>query len=329
MNSSRLFKGLTRNAPMSWTDLQVWCARQLKRWVWAATGGVGAFAAVMWVASDLGAEYQQVHQAVEAAEVRLHKLPAPLLSVKSSEDRPASALQPRLTVGVPADTWTHLQQALHGQGVQVLSLRVLPVALGSPLHSQGVAMRLQAPFEIWLHAWRGLADAGPVMSLDRISVSPMEASQGVQLDVVMRLWFKPDSDVSQAAIDWSWAEPKSLGSGTASTANGEVFTPLVRTKSAPVLPPSAVVVSERASDEALWAANPSLWPISRVRLLGTWQQGLHWQAVLGAANAWTSVGLGSRVAIEGYRLESIRRDAVILRSAQGQTLEMKTSGGGP
>jgi hypothetical protein len=157
----------------------------------------------------------------------------------------------------------------------------------------------------------------------------MEASQGVQLDVVMRLWFKPGSDVSQTAIDWSWGEPKSLASGTGSTANGEVFTPLVRTKSAPVLPPSAVVVSERASDEALWAADPSLWPINRVRLLGTWQQGLHWQAVLGAANAWTSVGLGSRVAIEGYRLESIRRDAVILRSAQGQTLEMKASGGGP
>ncbi len=329
MKPRRLFMKLTRRAPGSWPALQLWCEHQFKRWSLAMGGIVLGFVGVMWVAIDLGAEYEQVQQAVDAAALRLQKLPAPSLSVPSRDPHPASALQARLTVGVPADTWTDVQHALQVHGVQVVSLRVLPQAMGGPLHSQAVALRLQAPFEQWLQAWVALAEAGPVVSLDRMGVTPMEASQGVQLDVVMRLWFKPGSEVSQATVAWSLDELKSAGSGLRAGAHAEVFVPVVRTQLPPVLPQSAVAAPERASDETALPAHPSLWPISRVRLLGTWQQGVQWQAVLGAAQAWAPFGLGSRVAIEGYQLESIRPDAVILRSAQGQTLEMKTSGGGP
>ena len=93
-------------------------------------------------------------------------------------------------------------------------------------------------------------------------------------------------------------------------------------EAAPLIP------DEAAPDAPVLPADPSRWPVSQIRLLGTWQQGAQWQAVLGTAEVGVPVQVGRRVAQEGHRVESIRRDAVRLRSAQGQVIELTWSGSG-
>lgn len=316
---------------LSWEGVQRWCVRQFKRWTWAVAGAVAGAMVVFWLASETGGAHEQARQAFEAAQRRLQTLPEPPTGAIRPVDTSTSPLWPRLGGSGSAETWTRLQQALTARGVQVVSIRVAPGAHTGPLASQSVALRLQAPFADWVGTWHGLSEAGPVLSIDRISAAPLASAphepQGVQLDVAMRLWFRPDAQSSQVPVPWP--EPQDLPVRVAASGplGAEVF---AHPGSAPgVLAVSASPAASAQTHEATpWPADPLLWPLARLRLLGTWQQGAQWHAVLGAAGTWVSVRPGQRIASEGHRVASIGRDAVILRSAQGQTVQLTWSGGG-
>lgn len=320
---------------LSWPRVQRGCVRQFKRWSWAAAGALLGSGAVFWLASDTGEAHEQARQAVDAARQRLQALAQPSTSALRPVDTSASPLWSRLGASGSAETWTRLQQTLSARGVQVVSIRVAPGAHTGPLASQSVALRLQAPFADWVSTWQGLSQAGPVLSIDRISAAPMASAhgisqdmpRGVQLDVVMRLWFKPDAQPSQASEPWP--EPQDLPVRVAASGplGAEVFAHLGSAPGVPAVSASPAA-SAQPSEATPGPADPLLWPLARLRLLGTWQQGAQWQAVLGAAGAWVAVRPGQRIASEGHRVESIQRDAVLLRSTQGQALQLTWSGGG-
>ena len=298
--------------------------RPFKHWALVGLGLVLGVCAVLWVASDVGSAHDQAQQAVDTAQASWHAQPLPPVETMNPADSVVGARWLRLTGGLPASIWTDLQQALTAQGVQVVSIRVLPEALAGPLQSQSVAMRVNASFADWVNAWHRLADAGPVLSMDRLSAAPLPSSRGVQLDVVLRLWFKPGSDVDLAGVVWPLGTAATLRSSVSGASASEIFVHPGSSPAAQAVAASAASVPEAA----LLAAEPLHWPMDRIRLLGTWQQGAQWQAVLSAGGAWAPVQAGRRVGHEGHKVESIHADAVILRSAQGQKFELKWPGGG-
>lgn len=307
-----LFARLTQGT--TWSAWQRVCWRQLQRWGDAVSGAALGASAVFWLGSDAGSAHEQAQQAVDAARARLQAQPAPQPPAVDLSAHAASALWPRLTGGLPAEIWPHLQRALGEQGVQVVSIRILPEVLAGPLSSQSVALRVHAMYSDWVSAWDGLTDAGPVLSLERLSVVPQTTSRGVQLDVVLRLWFKPGAQAGGLVP---------VGSQVTAAARGKVSgVPDIFAQ--PGSAPRAAVLPELTPQ----STDPLQWPMDRIRLLGTWQQGAQWQAVLGTAEVGVPVQVGRRVAQEGHRVESIQRDAVLLRSVQGQAIELTWSGSG-
>lgn len=216
-----------------------------------------------------------------------------------------------------------MQQALSAQGVQVVSIRVLPDAFAGPLANQSVALRLNAPYPDWVNVWRELSASGPVLSMERMSVVPMAQLRGVQLDVVMRWWFRPAPDEGVADSAWSVGMAAKPRRAVAEASGVDVFAQL---GNAPVTPPLSAS-SAAVPDADMLPADPSRWPVAQIRLLGTWQQGTLWQAVISAGGPWMSVQLGQRVSLEGHRVVSIQRHGVSLRSAKGQKHELTWPGG--
>ena len=311
------------NGGVSWPMVQRWCTQQFKRWSLACLGAALGAAGVYGVASDVVSAHEQAQQAIDAARAQL-QVP---LSLPQERVNPAThaawALWSRLSGRRPHDIWTDLQQALSAQGVQVVSIRVLPDALAGPLSGQSVALRLNAPYPDWVNAWRELSASGPVLSMERMSVVPLAQPRGVQVDVVMRWWFRPGFDKGAVGAAWSAGMPVTPRSAEMGVSGAEIFAHLGNSPVAAPLKVSAVA----APDGAVLPTDPLRWPVAQIRLLGTWQQGTRWQAVISAGGPWVSVRLGQRVSLEGHQVVSLQRHGVSLRSAQGQKHELKWPGG--
>jgi hypothetical protein len=284
---------------VSWPMVQRWCTQQFKRWAWACLGAVLGAVGVCWMAGDVVSAHEQAQQAVDAAQGQLQAPLLPPLERVNPATHVAGAVWSRLSSRRPHGIWTDLQQTLSAQGVQVVSIRVLPDAFAGPLSGQSVALRLNAPYPDWVNVWRELSASGPVLSMERMSVVPMAQSRGVQLDVVMRWWFRPAPDDGAADPAWSVGMAAMPRRAVAEASGADVF----------ALPLSAS--SAAAPDAAVLPADPSRWPVSQIRLLGTWQQGVRWQAVISAGGPWVS----------------IQKHGVSLRSAQGQKHELTWPGG--
>lgn len=308
---------------VSWSVVQRWCAHQFKRWAWAILGAALGAGGVYWMASDVVLAHEQAQQAVEAAQAQLQVQVLPPLELVNPSAHAAWSLWTRLTGRRHHDIWTDLQQALSAQGVQVVSIRVLPDTSADPLSSQSVALRLNASYPDWVNAWRWVSASGPVLSIERMSVVPLAQSRGVQMDVVLRLWFKSGSHKEQAGPAWSVDMAAAARGAVVGASGADVFTHPGNVRAMSLSTISATTLP----DAALRSADPLRWPLAQIRLLGTWQQGTQWQAVISAGDHWVPVQVGQRVSLEGHQVVSIHRDAVSLRSAQGQKLELNWPGG--
>ncbi|MGV0961509.1 MAG: GspMb/PilO family protein [Limnohabitans sp.] len=309
---------------LAWSRLQRGCVQLFQRWAWGFLGAALGAAGVCWVASDTVSAHEQAQQAVDAALAQLQAQPTPPQPLVNPSTHAAAALWHRLTGHRLQDIWIDLQQALGAQGVQVVSIRVLPDASAGPLSSQSAALRVNAPYPEWVNAWRALSASGPVLSIERMSVVPQAQSRGVQMDVVLRRWFKTGQNEG--------SDPSAGPAGWAAVARSAVLPPSeadVFAQPGGDAALAAMTTGAHAPDSAALPADPLHWPLARIRLLGTWQQGVQWQAVLSAGGAWVPVRVGQRVSLEGHRVVAIARDAVRLRSAQGHQLELKWPGGAP
>jgi hypothetical protein len=300
----------------------------------AATG-----CGLAWVAGgDLIDEHLQMARSVDALTGQL-TAGGPIASVPTgavagavSGDAPLlseelSALTERLPgQRSVARVWPDLQQVLTQHGLRVASLRPLPEPLAAPLPSQSVAVRMTGRFADWQRAWAALCAAGPVWSMERISVVPQPAVAGVQIDVVLRVWLRPGLDGPEA---WPAVTLPPERVGAAAPALPEIFAQTLAGMGpgAPTASPALLAASSAGPMSAVLSSDPLQWPMARMRLAGLWQQGHVRQAVLVAGPYAVRVGPGQRVAQEGLRVEAVTTDSVRLRSPQGALHVLNLEGG--
>jgi hypothetical protein len=195
------------------------------------------------------------------------------------------------------------------QRLQVQALRALPEVAAGSLKGQSVALRMTGAYADWARAWQILSAAGPVLSIDRMSVLSLVPS-GVQIEVVLHLWSRPGS-----TFEISWPSDTAM----AWASGADIFA-----AAGPDLPSAEAPTTVR--EPVAQTDDPVTWPLERIRWLGTWQHGADQRAVLSAGGAWITVPVGQRVGLEGHKVAFIGADGVVLRTPQGQRVELKGGG---
>ncbi len=217
--------------------------------------------------------------------------------------------------------WPWLQQRLQAQGLQVLALR--PQTMNTPasgLPEQAVILQLQGHWPDW-HAWsQDMAAHAPWWGVDQWQVVPAGAGQ-VRIELQARVGLWP------ATLAWpersSWVAPE---------------WPLVRAAAGSREPLFGLHGAEAGAAQSVSASRPLApalsdprgWPVHALRLQGVWQQADQWHAVLGDGLAHVTVQPGQRVGQEGYRVQRIAQDGVVLRADKEEpVLRLDWRGGQP
>lgn len=278
--------------------------RMARRWGWPLAGagaGAGLLLGGCWEIYEVHEQWlhkvQALRQAVHRGKAdESVKFAAPAPEVEALLDR-LPAQRDAAGLGMA------LQQGLAQRGLRVQALRPQALQSTAPLASQAVALRMQGRFEDGAQAWSSLVDAGPVWTLERLSVTAGGQAGQLQWDSVWRVWLRPDAPGAQAwpALWTRHAHHAPVG-----------VDPFVTT---PAMAPQSGA-SEPMHGEI--PPDPQQWPLVQVRLLGVWQQGDRLQAVLGAGPHWTVLGPGARLAREAYRIQAVQVDAVVLQAVVGR-----------
>ncbi len=279
--------------------------RAARRWAWAAGGFLAGLCVVCGWGSDALEQHTQLQQKLQDLRQAVQGAAPP--DARSSQlPEVMSGLELLPAVEDAPGLWLALQQGLQQEGLQVQSLRPQSLQAGVALSSQAVAMRLHGRFSEAASAWASLVDAGPVWTLDRMTVTASGLSSQLQWEGVWRVWLRPDAPSEQG---WPalW--------GTSAKSRSEPFAdPFL---SAPVL---ALALESSGPAPVPLPADPRQWPLAQIRLAGVWQQGDSRQAVLGAGPHWAVLGPGARLAFENYRIQKVHPDAVELQAATGRGL---------
>lgn len=344
---------------LRWPHLQRLAARWWRRWVHALTGGSLGLGMVWLAQPEVRESHAQVEQAVATLSQQLTAL-----SVTAATSPPRAMpgdLQGRMAslpaVAAQGQIWTEWQQVLAAHGLRLQSLRPLaaePAALpasvsGSAaqrasLPHQAAALRVQGRFEDWTRAWTACAETGPVCSIDRISVVALPQMAEVQIDVVLRIWMRPDEEGAAAPSNKA---DEGTGAQALLMARMVPMSAATRSRSMPTLFAADAAVSGTLAGTAArvedgrpstgaaatdkWAtsaaaedlpSDPRHWPLARVRWVGLWQQERDRYAILSAGPHGAKVRLGQRVTQEGHRVVAIAEDGVSLRLAREPMIKL-------
>jgi hypothetical protein len=277
--------------------------RLVRRWAWALAGVMVGMSLVAFFAWETYEEHDLWLYKVQALRAAHKAVPA-----KSAASSPAASDTFALVDRLPAQRdvsglWLALQQGMTQRGLQVQDMRPQALLPARGLSSQAVALRLQGRFVDGVQVWASLVDSGPVWSLDQLTVTPGAQPGQLQWDGVWRVWLRTDAPSAQA---WPALWTQSVQHAQAGV------DPFV---AAPTLAQQPVASEPLPGDIP---ADPRHWPLSRIRLLGVWQQGPQLQAVLGAGPHWVVLGAGATLAQEGYRVKTVGSDAVELQATQGR-----------
>lgn len=344
---------------MRWPHLQRLAARWWRRWAYALTACCLGLLLVVLAQPEVRENHAQAEQTVARLTQQLTAFA--VAGTKPPSQAPTSDVQGRLA-RLPAVTqqgqiWTDWQQVVAAHGLRLQSLRPLPAessplpksAKGgdsqrSSLSHQAAAFRLQGRFEDWSRAWSACAEAGPLCTIDRISVTALEQAAEVQIDLVMRLWMRPAEVGSTAesnrgyegaglqARQAIWEMPSS-GATRARTGPALFAVNVATARSwggavagvenlAPPTDAVAVGTSVTTAGQEDLPPDPSHWPLVRVRWVGLWQQGGDRYAILSAGPHGAKVSLGQRVTQEGHRVVAIAEDGVSLRLAREPVIKL-------
>lgn len=276
--------------------------RAARRWIWALAGALVGVTTVLGWDADVIERHSQLQQQVQGLQSAARPASAAAVARPAGLDwvdrLPAQSAASRLGLD--------LQSGLAPHGLQVQALRPQALQAGVPLPSQAVALRWQGRFVDFAQAWSSLVDAGPVWTLDRLTVVPSLPTGQLQWDGVWRAWLRPDAAAEQAwPAGWVTSSRPGL--------------PLGHDPFAPVVSALASPAAAAASDVggATWPADPRQWPLASVRLVGLWQQAGSVHAVLAAGPHWVVLGAGDRLALEGYRIKAVHAESVELQPLKG------------
>ncbi|PUE11670.1 hypothetical protein B9Z51_05185 [Limnohabitans sp. T6-5] len=329
----------------AWSQLQNKGARWLRRWAWGLGSALLGACAVVWGHSDVTDAYAQADQALKGTRQQLAALPPPApLKAQDAELEQRDVLARLPGQAQSGRIWQDLQQTLSQHGLRVLALRPLVSELPrklpgraapladkvSPVPSQAVALRLIAPFERWVQAWAAFADAGPVWSVDNLSIVALPEASEVQIDAVLRVWMRPGDSTWQSwpGQDASSGQAKQVLRQAPAVQASQLFAP-PGSAALPVTPAGLTRVPANAAqpEPDSLSDDPTHWPLARLRLAGVWQQGADRHAVLVAGPHWARVQAGQRVTQEGHRVVTITSEGVTLRPAHGPVHVLQWQGG--
>ena len=294
-----------------WSAVGAWFVRQIEGNAWAWVGAVWGAVMVGWAFSEVWEAHEDAGQKRAAAQAQWSAQGAEV-TVPAALDplvHAGGALWPRLPGRWPPDAAAALRQFLIHQRLQVQALRALPEVAAGSLKGQSVALRMTGAYADWARSWQILSAAGPVLSIERMSVLSLVPS-GVQIEVVLHLWSRPGS-----TFEISWPSDTAM----AWASGADIFA-----AAGPDLPSAEAPTTVR--EPVAQTDDPVTWPLERIRWLGTWQHGADLRAVLSAGGAWITVPVGQRVSLEGHKVASIGADGVVLRTPQGQRVELKGGG---
>ncbi len=282
----------------------------------ALAGAVGLMAAAWLTAPDNEALQALEH---EVAQLQILVQGMPVRPSPSGQAQAAAATMTGPAQGQQVAIWPWLQQRLQEQGLQVQALRPQPMVEVQSVHEQPVTLRLQGAWGDWLAFEQAMDAYAPWWGIDQWLVLPSgQKSADVRLELQARLSLQPVApDAGDAP---AWHGPAWGAATDARVAGAEVF---AAPQSAASTRPPLVGDAPLALD-----VDPRRWPLSRLQLLGIWQQAGAAHAVLGGGLDTVVVGPGQRVGQEAYRVRRVNPVGVDLVAPDGAAaaLHLKQQG---
>lgn len=312
-----------------------WWAR---RWAFAVTAGLLSWGAGLGWQADVWRDLVQTRQAVQALQAQLAA--APPGRPVTDEGVVTHEIQRLPRPEQLGQMWTDLQNALAKHRVQLVSMQPVMEPWLAPLPNQAMLLRLQARFENWAGLWAALIEMGPAWSMDRLRVVPSTGLDGVDIEVVWRIWAQPQSaDTHNDGAPWARPMPAILDSPLEATPPpakaSSVFDAPDLFKKSPSAPVPSVQTKERAADAVSapqhlgFLHTPEREPMQPLRVLGIWRAGEQAEAVLANATHWFRVREGRPLSLEGHRVGRIGADGVQVRDPQGRILTLQMEGVSP
>lgn len=313
--------------------LMTWGPERQRRWLVYLGAGLVALVGVLWLCGPGAEESAALEAEVARSQARLPPVPVPqAVSVPAVPTSAASGTADSPPWPQPHQTdflWPWLQQRARAQGLTVLALRPQsaeaanpgPPGAGKPaLPEQTVLLHLQGRWDDWLALSRDLVEHASWWLVTHWLVVPADAGE-VRIELQARAGLWPTmAPVPDGAVwtgpHWPVARvtPQAAlfgmpqAKGLAQTHEGEPA------PAAP-LPPSP---------------DPRQWPVHDLHLQGVWQQSGQWHAVLGAGLSQTTVRAGQRVGQQGYHVQRVGLDGVVLRApSNGPALHLGWQGEKP
>ena len=255
--------------------------------------------------------------ALDALEDEVAQLHSRLQPVLPSPARQTLAPQPAATDWPHPDestaAWTWLQQGAQAHGLQVQALQAQPVLATGDWLEQPVRWRLQGPWRQWLALEAALHAHAPWWVVDQWQVLPAGEKPGdVRIELQARLGLQPRSvpETLSRPRDWPvWRHaraPEPPGAEVFALAQGAGIS-----ATAGAAAPAASQATEPLP------ADPRLWPVRELRLLGVWWQAGTAHAVLGRGLAQVTVVPGQRIGREAYRVQRVSEAGVELVAVHG------------
>lgn len=300
----------------------------VRRWAFAVVSCLLAWGSGGWWHAETWRAFAQTRQEVLSLQAQIAGLPQGPSVV--SEVHMADVIRRLPAADELEQIWTLLQKTLAMHQVRLVSMQPVNEPWLAPLPSHAMALRLQARYENWAGLWSALARMGPVWSMDRLRVVPRTDGDGVDIEVVWRLWTRPQgtekvTTETPLANLLTQLEAKTLSKG-ASVFSGVGVTPAglapVREAVGPavgVLPaPDQTPDFLAPSGELIFSHEPERWPMRPLRVIGFWQHGDQTEAVLANATHWFRIREGRQLSLEGHRVWRVVADGIQIRDPQGR-----------
>ena len=304
-----------------------------RRWAFAVMACLLSWGAGMWLHADIWLDLVQTRQEVQALQAQLAAAPQGRPVIEERVVPPEIQRLP--SPDQHGQMWTILKNALAKHRVQLISMQPVTETWPAPLPSHAMVMRLQARFENWVGLWAALVQMGPVWSMDRLRVVPSAGMEGVDIEVVWRIWAQPqhaghdkekdnDKDDAELARSMSAAldtPPQGMGSSVFESPGA-----LKKRVNAPV---ADVQTAVRTADTVspphhlIFSHAPERQPMQPLRVLGIWRDGEQAEALLVNATHWFRIREGRQLSLEGHRVSRIGGDGIQVRDPQGRMLTLR------
>lgn len=312
----------------------------VRRWGFAVAACCLTWAWVMWLFAPTWQTHGQLQSEVRALQTQLAGVPAVHPQVAGPVMLDDVHRLP--TLGQQDEVWSQLQNTLADHGVRLMGMQPVTDLGLAPLPSRAMSLRLQARFEHWVQVWASLISMGPVWSMDRLQVVPSAVKSGVDIEVVWRVWFNPDtSGASLHGAQFAGGSSERLHAALPKNSASvfdmpfQIAPELGRDAPGRVLPASGVAlgVLPETADLAdslpktlVFSNEPERWPMLPLRVIGIWRHGEQAEAVVANATHWFRTQEGRLVSLEGHRVWRIGRDDIEVRDPVGrvQTIAMET-----